>query len=109
MREEAGGRVDLQKTFERPTWAAELAPEGFEPADWKYKGLWIEFKAENITEPETQSLCELQGPNKVRFEVDCDVEGQSTDKVQWAGPGDDFCNPVFTASHRGGCSWNSQK
>ena len=44
MRSEDGdhlGRVMLQKTFERPTWNATLAPEDFEHKDWKYSGLWI--------------------------------------------------------------------
>ena len=51
--EDDNNRVHLQKTFERPTWNATEAPEGFEPADWKYKGLWVEFKAEQLTEPAT--------------------------------------------------------
>lgn len=102
--------VQLQKTFERPTWNATLVSETENytgPDDWKYSGLWINFKAENITEnPED---CELQGPNTVQLQVTCDVDGEHGAEVQWKGPGEDLCNPVFTADHRGGCSWNSQK
>lgn len=99
----------LQKTFERPTWNATLAPEGFVHEDWKYKGLWVQFKAENITQPETQENCEDSGPNTVRFEVDCDGDGEHQDPVEWSGPGNDACNPVFTTKHKGGCSWDSQE
>lgn len=101
-------RVMLQKTFERPTWNATLAPEGFEHEHWKYKGLWIEFKAESQTTPETSEQCELNGPNKVKFVVDCDGEGEHQDPVQWEYQDQDACNPVFYTKHKGGCSWDSQ-
>ena len=48
---DARGRVMLQKTFERPTWNATLAPEGFEHKDWKYSGLWIQYQAVQQTDP----------------------------------------------------------
>lgn len=54
-------------------------------------------------------MCSVQGPNYVRFEVTCDVHVPHDAPVDWEGPGDDPCNPVFTATHRGGCSWNSAK
>ena len=79
MRSEDGdqlGRVMLQKTFERPTWNATLAPEDFEHKDWKYSGLWIQYQAVQQTDPADQDSCKLSGPNTVRFEVDCDGEGE---------------------------------
>jgi len=90
----------LQKTFNRPVWNVIEYPESeVDDAKYQYKGLFVEWTAEQAT-LETDSECEENGPNSVKFMVYCDEDVESQEFVESNEVG---CNIIYTKTDVTGC------